>query len=60
MGQGCIPLPNAPRPFVAQALIGNGPAAAIAVVYDKKPGDMLVSELFGWYSQSLLPADSSK
>ena len=37
----------------------NGPAAAISLVCDKKTSDLLINELFGWYSQAFLPTDLS-
>jgi len=37
----------------------NGAAAAICLVADKKTSDALISELFGWYTQALLPTDAS-
>jgi hypothetical protein len=37
----------------------NGAAAAICLVTDKKTSDLLISELFGWYTQADLPTDRS-
>lgn len=37
----------------------NGPAALISLVLLKPRSDLLVSELFGWYTQTLLPTDIS-
>lgn len=37
----------------------NGPAAAISLVCDKKSADLLINELFQWYSQTMLPTDLS-
>jgi hypothetical protein len=37
----------------------NGAAAAICLVTDKKTSDMLISDLFGWYTQAFLPTDCS-
>ncbi len=37
----------------------NGPAALISLVLLKPRSDVLVSELFGWYTQTLFPTDIS-
>ncbi|GAB4367646.1 MAG: hypothetical protein Kow0042_08390 [Calditrichia bacterium] len=37
----------------------NGAAAAISLVCTKADSDVLVSELFGWYTQTLFPTDIS-
>jgi hypothetical protein len=37
----------------------NGAAAAICLVTDKKTSDILISDLFGWYTQVYLPTDCS-
>lgn len=37
----------------------NGAAAAISLVCEKKTADMLVNELFAWYSETMLPTDLS-
>ncbi len=37
----------------------NGPAALISLVLLKARSDVLVSELYGWYTQTLFPSDIS-
>jgi hypothetical protein len=37
----------------------NGAAAAISLVCDKSTSDMLINELCGWYTQELLPTETS-
>lgn len=37
----------------------NGAAALISLVCDKATSDKLVNELYGWYTQVLLPTDTS-
>ena len=37
----------------------NGPAAAISLVCDKATSDALINELCGWYTQELLPTETS-
>lgn len=37
----------------------NGSAAAISLVCEKSVSDQLVSELFGWYTQTNFPSDES-
>jgi len=37
----------------------NGPAAAISLVCVKARSDVIINELFGWYTQTNLPADTS-
>ena len=37
----------------------NGAAAAISMVCDKETSDKLINELCGWYTQALLPTETS-